>query len=186
MPKSGVYLLTFPNGKVYVGCSASTNSQACIRQRLRSYRAISCKYQKKLFAALKKYDHNDIVVDILVISSDPIITFSAEMDFIKKYNSQNKDFGYNILPGGLMGYRRLLQITETKKRIAEKIHNRKIAKELEKARIASLSISYRGVSVERGTRLSDADIMRIIDEDMARREARSLRKKIKMDTQHGN
>jgi hypothetical protein len=188
LPKSGVYLLTFPNGKVYVGCSASINEQACIRKRLHSYQVVSCKYQKKLFSALKKYSHNDIIVDILVISDDPSITLSAEVDFIKKYNSQNNCFGYNILPGGILNPRKLLSFIETKKRLSDKLLANKSIKENERKKKNESKVVNKDFSFAKNTggKLSDDDMIRIMSNYQKERDARILRKKLRKESKNVN
>lgn len=191
LPKSGVYLLTFPNKKVYIGCSFSNRPQACIWHRLHSYRVLSCKSQGKLLAALKKYKHSDIIVDILVISNDPETTLSAEMDFIKNYQSHGKN-GYNILIGGRLGSFGLTVSEETREKISKKLRGRKMSEkckialkkwreqELENIVDLGCGVKYRHNA---SNLISIEDMKRIVLTCAKERNERILRKKQRMKNQ---
>lgn len=96
----GIYKLTSPSGKVYIGQSKN------IKKRFYQYRKLNCKTQTKLFNAIKKYGWDSF-------SKEIILTFgkftpktqqclnSREIYFIKKYNSV--DSGYNLMSGGKGG-----------------------------------------------------------------------------------
>lgn len=58
-PVVGVYLITSPVGKKYIGSSIN------IKQRFAQYRNLGCKKQQKLFASLNKYGVNNHCFEIL-------------------------------------------------------------------------------------------------------------------------
>lgn len=55
----GVYKITSPTGKAYVGSSIN------IEKRIKYYKALSCKGQKRLFSSLNKYGFNNHNFEIL-------------------------------------------------------------------------------------------------------------------------
>lgn len=55
----GIYKITSPTGKVYVGSSIN------IEKRIKYYKALACKGQKRLFASLNKYGFNNHNFEIL-------------------------------------------------------------------------------------------------------------------------
>lgn len=56
---SGIYKITSPSGKIYIGRSYR------IKERWRSYRRMDCKDQRKLFASFKKYGANNHTFEII-------------------------------------------------------------------------------------------------------------------------
>ena len=93
---SGIYKINYPNGKIYIG--RAINIKRRIWEHYSKEDGTSC--QK----ALKKYflSYNDIDIDILesieVYDYDKIC--ELEKKWIKIYNSNNKNIGYNLTFGG--------------------------------------------------------------------------------------
>ncbi len=90
---SGIYLITFLNGKIYIGLSNN------IKRRIKEHNLDS--RQPILFSAIKKYGkiyEFDILEEI--DSQDRELLLKKEIEYIAKYNSNDKNFGYNLTPGG--------------------------------------------------------------------------------------
>ena len=90
---SGIYLINFPNGKIYIGLSNN------IKRRIKEHNLDS--RQPVLFSAIQKYGRIyefDILEEI--DSQDRELLLQKEIEYIQKYNSNNKTFGYNLTPGG--------------------------------------------------------------------------------------
>jgi group I intron endonuclease len=92
--KIGIYKITSPNGKVYIG--QSTN----IEKRFRNYKCLDCKQQPKLFNSLSKYRVENHIFEIIKEYKINQLNRS-EKYWIKKYNSIKE--GLNIKEGGSFG-----------------------------------------------------------------------------------
>lgn len=57
--KSGIYKITSPSGKVYVGESIN------IRKRFLKYKNLNCKYQIKLYNSLNKYGYENHIFEVI-------------------------------------------------------------------------------------------------------------------------
>lgn len=97
MDNGGIYLLTSPSGKVYVGQSQD------IDQRFYDYKHKPSKNQVYLYNALKKHGFDAFDKTILFLSNDPAELNKLEVIFIALYDSRNKAKGYNIREGGKNG-----------------------------------------------------------------------------------
>lgn len=85
---SGIYLLTYDNGKIYIGQALN------IRQRALDHNS---KHREPCDKALKI--HN-ATLTILEQINDITLLDDIEKIYIKKYLSTNKEIGYNLLEGG--------------------------------------------------------------------------------------
>lgn len=91
----GIYLLRNKiNGKIYIGKANN------LKIRITSYKYCHKKKDHNyIINAIKKYGWNNFDVEILIsfeqINSD--ILLKIESEYIKKYNSTNKNVGYNLL-----------------------------------------------------------------------------------------
>lgn len=61
MKKIGIYKITSPSGKIYIGQSVD------IENRFKTYLRYSCKSQPKLLASLKSYGSENHIYEILLI-----------------------------------------------------------------------------------------------------------------------
>lgn len=93
----GVYCLTFPNGKRYVGIGCSNKG---VDHRWNSYKVLRCKDQPKLYNALKKYGPENIKFEVILETDDPENAKRSEMYLIDVWNLQDDKYGYNITAGG--------------------------------------------------------------------------------------
>ena len=104
-----VYKHTFPNGKVYIG-------QTCQKPEKRfkvngtGYKNCTCIYN-----AIKKYGWDNIKHEILFDNLSLEEANKLEVELIKKYNSTNHKYGYNLQSGGRNG----THSDETKKKMSQ-------------------------------------------------------------------
>lgn len=94
LEKNIIYKLSFPNGKVYIGQTINV-----LFKRISSH----CEEKNKSinpykYNALKKYQ--TINVDILFKSESLEELNNKEEYYIKKYKSNQKEYGYNLTAGG--------------------------------------------------------------------------------------
>lgn len=87
-----VYIYTFPNGKKYVGQTTQTlDKRACNGNNYKS--------SPLIYKAILKYGWQNIQKEIIECSSEEEMD-NLERELIKKYNTTNINFGYNIEDGG--------------------------------------------------------------------------------------
>ena len=79
------------NGKIYIGMSSNIKN----RWRVSSYDK-----SQTIRKAFDKYGWDNFDHIILIENLSKIMAQECEKYLIKKYNTQNKEFGYNISPGG--------------------------------------------------------------------------------------
>lgn len=99
MYKVGVYKLTAPNGKVYIGQSRN------LGKRLKYYSydsAASSRRQPRLYNSLRKYGYASFTIDVLITFEEDID--QSALDFcetlwIRIFDSTGKE-GLNCRPGG--------------------------------------------------------------------------------------
>ena len=112
MKKVGIYKITSPSGKVYIGQSWD------IEKRLKVYKNIDCKGQRKLHNSLLKYgylNHKIEIVHQLPIDVEQDILDNYEILYIFQYSSVGIDL-LNIKLGGRGGK----NSEETKKILSDK------------------------------------------------------------------
>lgn len=128
MKKIGIYKITNPKGKIYIGQSRN------IEHRLNDYINVSewLKEQRKIYNSLKKYGSECHVFEILEECSEDILN-EREIYWIKYFDSIKS--GLNIRLGGIGGY----HSEETKQKIREALTGKKQSKETIEKRTKSLS-----------------------------------------------
>ena len=106
----GIYKITNPQGKVYIGQSSN------IENRFKYYKRLACKKQCKLYNSLQKYKPENHIFE--VIEECNIIYLNQREEFwIKQYNSVKN--GLNLCYGGEGGGNKSLE-TKIKMRISHK------------------------------------------------------------------
>lgn len=104
--KIGIYKITSPSGKVYIGQSND------IQSRFNKYKRLGCGRQTRLHASFLKYgveSHEfEIIIECLSSELD-----EQEIKYIKHYESTKKNKGLNLKEGGAYGK----HSEETKKKI---------------------------------------------------------------------
>jgi len=108
----GIYKITNPNNKLYIGCTINWG------RRLKEYKNLRVKGQSKIYESLMKYgwvNHHFEFIEECSINE----IYAREIFYIEKYNSIEE--GLNIRLGGRNG--KLTQ--QTKNKISAKLKGRK-------------------------------------------------------------
>ncbi len=111
----GVYCLTSPSGKRYVGIGLSKGG---IKARWNSYRKHRANEQPLLHAALEKYGPDSFKYEVILETDDREKACAVERQLIALWGCQIRSKGYNILSGGdgwIVGTR---HSDETKKKLS--------------------------------------------------------------------
>lgn len=106
-----VYIHTFPNGKVYVGITSQ-------KPEHRWKNGKKYAYNQLVGRAIEKYGWDAVRHDVLFDGLTEPEAKSKEIELIKKYNSQNRNYGYNLTAGGdgMAGFK---TYESTKKKLSE-------------------------------------------------------------------
>lgn len=88
-----VYMHTSPTGKIYIGITKQ-------RPTKRWKNGNGYKYNIHFTNAIKKYGWDNFKHEILFENLSEKEAKNKEMELIKKYNSNNREYGYNITEGG--------------------------------------------------------------------------------------
>ena len=106
-----VYVLTVPNGKVYVGVTSKT-------PRVRWQYGHGYSGNKAFYADIKKYGWKAISQEIVAVFDNADEAYELEKKLIKQYDSTNLCHGYNRSTGGSGTFG--VQISEeTRKRLSD-------------------------------------------------------------------
>ena len=89
----GIYKITNPNGRIYIGRSFD------IEDRLKYYKYLRCKKQKLIYYSLLKYGYENHKIEIIAQGNynKPLLD-ELEKHFIRLYNTYK--FGLNLTAGG--------------------------------------------------------------------------------------
>lgn len=94
-PKTqGIYKITFPNGKIYIGLSVD------IKRRMQEHNSPH-ENKTPCDCAIKKYG-KITEIEILEIVENAEDLNEREIYWIEQYNSTDRKIGYNLTPGGYM------------------------------------------------------------------------------------
>lgn len=128
MKKIGIYKITNPKGKIYIGQSRN------LEHRLNDYINVNewIKEQRKIYNSLKKYGSKHHTFEILEECSEDILN-EREIFWIKHFDSILN--GLNIKLGGIGGR----HSEETKQKIRKALTGKKQSKETIEKRSKSLS-----------------------------------------------
>ncbi len=103
MNTSEVYMLTFPDGKVYIGrCNQRTrdNTEWGAKNRLDNHiRASRGTSTTRISDAIRKFGEDNIQVEVLLVTNTSNAKF-YEDKYIELYNTINPEFGYNSQVAG--------------------------------------------------------------------------------------
>jgi hypothetical protein len=98
----GVYCLTSPSGKRYVG--VGVGSDGIFDRWIKYLNLYNCvKSQPKLYNALKKHGPENFKYEIILETNDEDNAYRSEMYLIDVWKLQDDDYGYNIADGGIGG-----------------------------------------------------------------------------------
>lgn len=135
-----VYKHTSPSGKVYIGLTAQQ-----VEKRWRGGKGY--KYNQAFYKAIQKYGWDNIKHEIIAENLTAEQAQKLEIELIEKYDSRNKNRGYNICVGGDLSWLGVKHTEETKKKMSElkkgKPSSRKGAHLSEETKI-KLSLSHKG------------------------------------------
>lgn len=168
-----VYKHTTPSGKCYIGTT-------CRNLNKRWRNGNGYKTQISFYRAIIKYGWDNINHEILFenLSSDDAKL--KEMEMIAKYNSMNRDYGYNLTAGGdgMLGY---TCTEEHRYHLSESHKGQKLSDEhKEKLRLSNIGRP----SPMKGKKLSEETCMKISESNKGRICSEETRKKIS-DAQKG-
>lgn len=91
--KSGIYRITSPTGRMYIGQSKN------IRKRWYNYNCLDCVNQRKLYNSLKKHGPKAHKFEVLLRC--PVKQLNeAEKYYIAKYDTYYTELGMNLTAGG--------------------------------------------------------------------------------------
>ena len=114
----GIYKITSPTGKIYIGQSVNIN------KRIGHYKCASCKEQVKLYHSIKKHGWSKHQFEILC-ECDKTELNDLEKHYIKFYDTFNTEHGLNLSDGG--------HTTKFTKESREKISKSKLGKKRPKS-----------------------------------------------------
>lgn len=117
-----VYKHTFPNGKVYIGITKQ-------KIKLRWRRGSGYRSQPLMQNAIQKYGWENIKHEIIAENLLQKEACKMEIDLIKKYDSTNREKGYNISFGGEKVGLNLRCSEETKRKIGIANKGKKMSEE---------------------------------------------------------
>lgn len=111
-----VYIHTFPNNKKYIGLT-------CQKVKLRWNNGRGYKQHRYMYNAILKYGWDNVNHEVINNLSKKEACL-LEIELIKKYNSNNKKYGYNLSTGGEHGSLGVNPSQETRNKMSEKFKGR--------------------------------------------------------------
>lgn len=125
----GIYKITSPLGKVYVGSSKE------IERRFIRYKRLQCKKQSKLYNSLIKYGVENHIFDIIEICNIEDL-YIKEFEYGTKFNVLDREVGLNLrLPDPIL--KKIIISEEHRENISKGQRGKKASKEArEKMRIS--------------------------------------------------
>ncbi len=115
-----VYRFTFPDGKVYIGCTGQELKERCKRKNYHSGMPVH--------QAFLRFPKDSWKLDVLSVWDNEKDGLAAEIAAIKYYDSTNPEKGYNLTKGG-KGSLGMSHSEESKRRISEFMKKRKVSPE---------------------------------------------------------
>ena len=171
-----VYKHTFPNGKVYIGITSVKPENRWMDGRGYLTKSNN-KYCQPLMAyAINKYGWENIKHEILFNDLTKEEAEQKEVELIVKYQSNNREFGYNIENGG----NSFGSVSEETKRKISKALKGRLAGENHPNWGKHLSEEHRKNISEgnKGKKLSEFQIQRLREANTGRKMSKESRKKI--------
>lgn len=126
-----VYMLVFPNGKIYIGMTSKTAKE---RYYLRD------SHNEELRNIKSKYKFEEIVHYVIKEGLTRTEASQLEKEEILRNNSTDPQIGYNVSPGGVATFAGMKHTTMSK----EKIRQANLGKVVTEATRAKASLSHKG------------------------------------------
>ena len=118
-----VYCHYFPNGKVYVGLTCHCDD---IEEKRFGHNGHKYKNQPLVYRAIQKYGWDNIQHEIIAKYISRESAVNIEKDLIALYRSNERQYGYNISPGGEEGS---YHSEESRKKMSEQRRGKKKSEE---------------------------------------------------------
>lgn len=129
-----VYMLIFPNGKIYIGMTSKT-------VRARYY--LRDTHNDALREVKRQYGFEEIKYNVLCDNLSRNAASDLEKEMIKEFDSTNPSVGYNISPGGVATFQGMKHTKQAK----EKIRAANIGKVVSEETRIKASASHKGKNV---------------------------------------
>lgn len=112
-PIIGIYKITSPSGKIYIGQALDIENRLCI-----AYKRINCKSQKSIYNSLIKYgvENHKFEIIHIVKEHDNLLLDKLEINYIKLFDTYKTKHGLNLTKGGNSGKK---HSTESLKKISD-------------------------------------------------------------------
>lgn len=107
-----IYKATSPSGKVYVGQTVD------FAARKLYHKSVTPKFNSAFSSALRKYGYVGFTWEILEVTHSAVQANEREDFWINKLNARDREFGYNIAPGGGSN-KGVKHSSDTRKRISQ-------------------------------------------------------------------
>lgn len=133
-----VYKHTTPNGKVYIGMTGR-------KPIYRWHNGKGYKNNVHFTNAIKKYGWENIKHEILLDNLTKEEAFNREIEYIAKYKSTEKKYGYNKSTGGEISFLGFHHTEEAKRIIAEKQRIINLGKHLSEETKLKMSKAKKGI-----------------------------------------
>jgi tRNA nucleotidyltransferase/poly(A) polymerase len=125
----GVYCLTSPSGKRYVGVGCGKQG---VFARWRMYKSYLCKNQTALYNALISHGSDNFKYEVILETDDVEKAKRVEIQLIALWNLTNPHYGYNISIGGDCGMLGKKFSEDHKRKISESNKGHKHSEETKK------------------------------------------------------
>jgi group I intron endonuclease len=126
MAQSGIYKITSPSGKIYIGQSSN------IERRMIEHKYRSKSKNLKLYSSLRKYGIDNHKIDILFLSKDKYEKDRMESIYIKYYDTINNGLNHIDTLSGGCGFSGKKHTEENVLKIKERMNGYKPTKAIEK------------------------------------------------------
>lgn len=145
-----IYKLTFPNGKVYIGQTVQKLKNRLYRHCNESFRVKDSGFNTIKSRAIRKY----MTFEVEVLYQGEDLDYN-EINYIKEYNSLNREFGYNLESGGNLNK---IVSEETREKISLANTGKKRKKFSEETKL-KMSLAHKGKRIGKDNPNSKAIIV---------------------------
>jgi len=158
------------NGKVYIGKTEGT-----LQNRWQAHKDARRYSLCALHNALRKYGIGSFTIKKIFTAESSELLNRAECNFIRKYQSNNPKFGYNMTPGGDGRPKGKPQSVESRRKNSIALRGRVKSKE----HLENISLALQGrVGGMQGRKHSEETKLRMSEKAKARRHTEETKKKL--------